>query len=151
MMANSPSPLTDAYNELRRRYRNADSAGDWQERSVVGQLVEIADYVARIGDNAHSAHYRADKAGPLLQSAIRLQAQTLLGYAGWPEGDAAVAVERPLDLLGEVTTAVVAMSWLAARGAELYRSDADALNSAVHELVRWAEALTATAVPNPVE
>src|SRR6266545_4171416 len=39
----------------------------------------------RIGDHADSPRCRADKSGPLVHSAIRLQREALLGYCGWPD------------------------------------------------------------------
>lgn len=157
-MANVASPLADAYAELKERYRQADGDGDWQERVLLGHLVEVADYVARIGDNTHSAHYRADKAGPLLQSAIQLQEQALVGYAGWPEDEAVMRrIEEPLDLLAALATPVVGAAWLAARGAQgggdatLYRSQVSELLSAVHQMAAWAEKLAATAEPDPID
>jgi hypothetical protein len=81
------SALAVAHEDLLRRCHAAERAGDWQEGVILSALVDVADYLKRIGDNPDSSHYRAEKAWGLLTAAIRLQRDTLLAYGGWPEDD----------------------------------------------------------------
>ncbi len=83
--------LADAHRELVERCQMADAVDDWRERTLLAPLVDVADYVKRVGDHPDSAHYRAEKAGRLMQSAIAVQCQALMAYAGWPEKGPACA------------------------------------------------------------
>lgn len=132
------SALFVAYAELCRRAQQADEAGDVCERLILEPLASVADYVKRIGDHGGSAHYRADKAGDLVYSAVRVQREAVLVYA-WSErgedeaGDAELAWAA--KALAEVAAAVERALWATARGR--------ATGLPVNDLVRAAQALTA--------
>jgi hypothetical protein len=153
------SALRATYDELLVRRRAADDAGAWHEAAVLGDLADIADYVARIGDVADSAHYRADKAGPLLDAAIRLQEDVFLAVAAWPAEDTplARAVAEATMALDDAATAVRRALWDLMHSAHyadepaVYRSTSRRLAAAAGELSRWATALAAGAVPDPQE
>lgn len=151
------SPLEAAYMDLRARTAVADAAGDWQERQVLAPLADVADHVKRVGDHRDSSHYRADKAGVLVDAALRVQRETMLAYAGWPDDDHPVtrAIEDATKVLSSVVEAVRRAMWSAGAGdsygldGALYRSDAEAVTAAGREFSRWAQALAANAVADP--
>jgi len=145
--------------DLRARTAAADAAGDWRERQVLSPLTDVADHVKRIGDHPDSVHYRADKAGPLVHGALRVQNEALLAYAGWPDEDngATRVIEDATQALTEVAEAVRRAMWSAAGSTNdpdrpagtLYRSDAAALTAAARDLARWADRLAGQAVRDP--
>lgn len=152
--------LLAAQQELERRYRQADTDGNWRERWLLSELVDVADYTRRIALPTTSAHYRAEKSGALAAAADRVQQVTLIGYAGWPEsGDedgphpTERAIKDAFDILDDVRSAIRTGAWLAASGptAELYESDAQRILRAAQSLSRWAKELAETAVPDPAE
>jgi hypothetical protein len=121
-----PSALAAPHDDLLRRCHTAERLGDWQEGAILNALVDVADYVKRIGDNPESSHYRAEKAGALLVAAIRLHRDALLSYGGWPEDDATErAVLTGSRLLEDVAEHVGQTMWQAIRVA---RDDTAALN-----------------------
>lgn len=111
------SALEAAYDDLRRRVRAADRAGDWQERSILDPLASVADYVKRIGDHGASAHYRADKAGDLVWWALRLEREALVAYARDERGDNATedALERAAEVRARAAQTATKALWLVAR------------------------------------
>jgi hypothetical protein len=148
------SVLDAARRELAARSCATGEAGDWAEQSVLAPLADVADHVCRIGDHDESAHYRADKAGSLLAAAVRVQCETLLGYAGWPEGSPEErAIVDAFDQLEEVRQAIGIVTWTAARHARddtsvLYSSDAQRLFDAAHQFGRWVDEVATTAQPD---
>jgi hypothetical protein len=140
----SASALAAAHDDLLRRCHAAERSGDRQEGAILGALVDVADYVKRIGDNPDSAHYRAEKAGALLTAAIRLHRDALLAYGGWPEDDANEdAVLTAAKLLEDVAEHVRQTMWEAmhiARGEAqtASRSRGKDLVHAGEQLARWA-------------
>ena len=111
-------PLAAAHNDLLRRCHDAERAGDWQEAVILSALVDVADYVKRIGDNPDSAHYRAEKAGTLLTAAIRLHRDALLAFGGWPEDDASEqAMDSASRLLHDAARNAQQTMWQAMRAA----------------------------------
>jgi hypothetical protein len=153
------SALRDALEDLGARRRAAERAEDWHEVAVLAHLVDIADYTARIGDVTDSAHYRAEKAGPLLDAAIRIQEDVFLAAAAWPAEDTPLdrAVVEATKVLGDVAGEVRQVLWDSVQnerdgdGPVAYRSTARSLIDAVGELSRWADAIAASAVPDPDE
>lgn len=153
--------LSDAHSELVERCRLADAIDDWRERTLLAPLIDVADYVKRIGDHPDSAHYRAEKAGALLQAAIRLHCQALMAYAGWPEGGAddgpaCATIDMAHELLENLAVAVEAVGWSTARAANEdqssarpYRSDVDQLRQAAKAALAWTDALPASARQDP--
>jgi hypothetical protein len=121
-----PSPLAAAYDDLLRRCHVAEQGGDWQEGTILNGLVDVADYLKRIGDNPESSHRRAEKAGALLKAVIRLHREALLAYGGWPEDDAnECAVRTGCRLLEDVAEHVRQAMWQAMRAA---RGDTPAMS-----------------------
>jgi len=138
------SALAAAHHDLLRRCHLAERAGDWQEGLILSALVDVADYLKRIGDNPESSHYRAEKAGALLTAAIRLHRDALLAYGGWPDDD---DNERALlsssRLLEDVAGRVRQSMWQAMRAARgespaLNRSETDRFVHVGRQLERWA-------------
>jgi hypothetical protein len=138
------SALAAAHDDLVRRCHAAERAGDWPEGVVLSALVDIADYVKRIGDNPDSAHYRAEKAEALLTAAIRLHRDALLAYGGWPEDDPNEdAVHTASRLLDDVAQHVQQTMWQAMRAARgesptAGRTLTDDLEHAGEQLAHWA-------------
>jgi hypothetical protein len=158
-MTDFARPLDVARRDLAERVQVADEAGDWQERAVLVHLATVADMVCRIGDHTHSAHYRADKSGVLVDAALRVQFECLNAYlvAGQigDEEEPAGRVEAANDVLEAVASVVRMVMWAQARaghgGAEIYASDARRIRRAKQEFDRWAEAICSSAVPDPVD
>ncbi len=158
----SSTALADAHSELRERCRLADAVDDWRERTLLAPLVDVADYVKRIGDHPDSAHYRAEKAGGLLEAAIRLQCQALMAYADWPDdgpddGPTCATIDKAFDVLGNVASAVEAVAWSTARAADddestpgPYRSEVAQLQGAAKTVLAWSDALAGSARHDPV-
>jgi hypothetical protein len=120
------STLAAAHEDLLRRCHAAERSGDWKEGVILSALVDIADYVKRIGDNPDSSHYRAEKVGALLTAAIRLQRDTLLAHGGWPEDDPnEEAVLTAFRLLDDVAQHIRQTMWQAMHAA---RGDAQAID-----------------------
>jgi hypothetical protein len=44
------SPLAATHDDLLRRCHAAERSGNWQEGAILSALVEVADYIKRIGD-----------------------------------------------------------------------------------------------------
>jgi len=124
-----------------------DAVDDWREHTLLAPLVDVADYVKRIGDHADSAHYRAEEAGCLMRSAIAVQCQALIAYAGWPDhGPACATINEAHELLETVASAVEAVAWSAAQATKEdvdrpgpYAADVDQLRSAARAMLAWAE------------
>ncbi|MGH9165467.1 MAG: hypothetical protein ACRDZW_08160, partial [Acidimicrobiales bacterium] len=101
-MTDPNRPLDVARADLAQRTFDAEKLEQWQERSVLGNLADVADMVCRIGDHPHSAHYRADKAGRLVGAALDVQWECLNAYAG-ESADGAIVEEldRANDIIQE--------------------------------------------------
>lgn len=138
------SALAAAHDDLLRRCHAAERADDWREGVILSALVDVADYLKRIGDNPESGHYRAEKAGALLTAAIRLHRDALLAYGGWPEDDPHEhAVLTASRLLEDVADHVRETMWQAMRAArgESPADDRSPSSDLVHtgeQLARWA-------------
>ncbi|HET7487956.1 MAG TPA: hypothetical protein VFJ85_08510 [Acidimicrobiales bacterium] len=116
MTSPEASTLDAARRDLARRAQEADRRG--QEASLLRCLESVADMVCRIGDHPDSAHYRASKAGSLLEAAIRLHGECVAAYA-----DPAITpeLERATEQLERVADVVGAAMWsrvAAAQGVE---------------------------------
>lgn len=149
------SPLAAAYEDLLVRCQICDDAEDWHERSILEHLADVADYVKRVGDHPDSSHYRAEKSGPLIDAAIRVQRQAMLAYAAWPDYDHETheAIHGATQVLLEAAVAVRMFQWVAAatyRG-PLYRSTAREILDAAANFSHWAKTVTANAAPDPAE
>jgi hypothetical protein len=148
------SVLDEARRELASRSGLACEVGDSYEQSILAPLADVADYVCRIGDHPESSHYRADKAGPLLAAAVRLQRSTLVGYAGGPLHEWRIGVIfAGFDVLERVRQAVTTAAWRMAKpsvdsGGVLYESDVRELRDAVREFSCWVQDLASTALPD---
>lgn len=155
----NPSPLDVARQDLARRVQALDDSPRWQERAILSSLATVADMVCRIGDHDHSTHYRADKSGDLVTAALRVELESLRAYAETDdrfEDAADRQLNAAAEVLESVAGAVRLVLWTVARqsngqGAEMYRSDADQIRSAVAALDRWAKSVCAGAVPDPVD
>lgn len=138
------SALAAAHEDLLRRCHAAERGDDWQEGIILSALVDVADYLKRIGDNPDSSHYRADKAGALLTAAIRLHHDLLLAYGGWPEDDPNEhAVLTASRMLEDVADHVRQTMWQAMRAARdespaANRSPSSGLVDAGDQLARWS-------------
>lgn len=140
-MSHPTTPLDLARSDLARRASLADEAGDANEWALLEHLASIADMVCRIGDHPESAHYRAEKSGPLLRSAAYLQLECLRAYLGDADDDAAAELEQATDALEKVHDAVTRAMWASAgarRGATFEDDDARAVKSAVKAFTDWA-------------
>lgn len=148
------SVLPSARDELLERCRLADAAGDWQEREILSLLADVADYLKRIGNHRDSTHYRAEKAGALLHAAIRVERETLLAYAGWPEeSDDERAIMEASELLEDIIGQVRAAMWRSGRHARgddslMCRHEAAELSTVVRRLSRWADEQVLKAGPD---
>lgn len=134
-------PLDLARGDLARRANLADEAGHAQEWAVLAHLASIADMVCRIGDHPDSAHYRAEKSGPLLRSAAYLQLECLRAYLGDADDDADAELERATDALEKVHAAVGRAMWATAgarRGATLDEADLRAVRDAAKAFTDWS-------------
>ena len=156
-LAEEQSPLDVARRDLARRAQALDESGPWQERLILSHLASVADMVCRIGDHDHSSHYRADKSGPLVRSALAVETECMRAYAG-TDGDDQADFElfRAAEVLEKVADAVRLTMWVTARrangsGAELYASHARKIRDAEHAFHRWAESVCAGSVPDPVD
>jgi len=149
-MSDDPTALELARADVAGRALVAEEDGDWAEQAVLGHLASVADMVCRIGDHPDSAHYRAEKAGPLLDAAIDLQWACLDAYVG--EGDEEVGsdLRQANDALRRVATAVRDAMWALAatrHGAVLDADDAYQLRAAARGFAAWANALAAQPEP----
>jgi hypothetical protein len=151
------SALEAAHADLEARVAAADRSGDWQERSVLEPLASVADHLQRIADHGDSAHYRADKSGPLVTGAVRVQKEVFCAYGGWPHGDSAPArrMAEATEVLGQVVDAVRIVLWQAAQAARdgaapvIYTYQTGDIRKAARAVARWADGVAATAVPDP--
>ena len=155
-MRTTTSILDAARQDLALRRDAADRAEHWQERNILAELADVADMVCRIGDHTHSSHYRAEKSGPLVVSAIRVERECLRAYelaAGDPAGAGCDdSIDQAAEVLEYVARAVRRAMWVAARSeTPLYASDARDIAGAVAALEWWAQKVCAGAVPDPVE
>lgn len=154
-MTDPNRPLDVARADLAQRTLDAETMEQWQERSVLSNLADVADMVCRIGDHPHSAHYRADKAGRLVGAALDVQWECLNAYAAETADDEIVAeLERANDILQEVAAGVRAVMWAITRSDRdvgLYVSDISGLRRVASAFARWAGRVADQAVPDPVD
>lgn len=143
------SALDAARIDVDRRAQLADEHGDYAEYQLLRSLAGVADMVCRIGDNTHSAHYRAEKAGPLVYDALEVRCEALGAYAG--RASASDTIHEATELLRVVERAMGSALWSIARDERPWESQAAELRARVHSLVRWVDMFTATAIPDPVE
>ncbi|HET7486661.1 MAG TPA: hypothetical protein VFJ85_01945 [Acidimicrobiales bacterium] len=143
------SILEAARAEVARRALDAEEAGRFDDRAVLGHLAVVADMVCRIGDHQPvSAHYRAEKAGPLLDAAVRLEAECLAAYAGNTDPAVADQLDAAAEVLGKVVGAARQTMWgLAGARYGLAPDAADAaeLRRAAKGLEAWADQVAAAA------
>ena len=155
------SPLERARQDVARRALAAEDAEQWQERAVLGRLAVVADMACRIGDHPESAHYRAEKAGTLVEAALRVELECLNAYLG--DGCDETAEElaqacRAVEILAEAVRAAM-WSWAHADSAAVLDDDARRdLRRAAGAFSRWANrvadravAASALALPEPVD
>jgi hypothetical protein len=149
--------LLAAQQELERRYREADEAGDWRERWFLHELIDVADYLRRLALPTTSTHYRAEKSGALAAAVERVQKVALIGLAGWPEDDddrthpTEKAITDTFEILEAVRRSIRTGAWATATGDQLYRSEADAMTRAAATFTRWADQMAMHAVPDDNE
>jgi hypothetical protein len=85
---------------------------------------------------------------------VRLQRETLLGFAGWPdEGWHLRTIVEAFEVLEQIRQAVGAVAWMAARQARdhcsvLYESDVRRLFEAAREFTGWVEQVASTPEPD---
>jgi hypothetical protein len=143
------STLEAAFKDLLERSAAADRAGDSQERSVLSPLAGVADHVMRVADHPDSSHYRADKSGELVRSALRVQEEVFWAHAGQPDDNspAGQVIDDACRALNGVLDAVRVVLWRATvagragRPVELSSTSASELRAAAQVLVRWAGSL----------
>jgi hypothetical protein len=142
------STVARTHQELIERARAADRIGAADAR-LWESLASVADYLRRIVDHGDSRHYRADKAGELVASALRVQRDAMADLAGdlddpW--------IERLYDLhhlADNLTTGLTAAMWSATQGRELFTWQTTDLRRAVDDLRRCVNRLCDQAIPDP--
>ena len=142
-MTDHARPLDVARADLDQRLNAADRAGDWREYEILSPLASVADMVCRIGDHPDSAHYRASKAGPLVDAALRVHLACMQAYLGADAGPAVDELAKAHDIVGQVVGAVRTVMWAIAQGAhgeDLTDDEFRRLRQATAELSAWAEA-----------
>lgn len=141
------STLDAAREEMWQRVFATEKVEDWPLRDVLAPLAEVADYVCRIGDHTDSAHYQVSKAGPLVHSAMRVRANAFERFDSRRVGECA---DKMAEVLIALEASMAACLWTRARtGDEVYRSDADALRTALADLTSWVEGVTGHVTPDP--
>lgn len=144
-MTDPARPLEVARADLLRRTHEADERGDWQERNVLAHLATVADMVCRIADHPDSTHYRAEKAGPLLDAAVRLQGECLNAHLLGADEHAAGRLEQATEVLAQVADAVQPAMWAIAcadNGVELGADDIRQLRLAATAFTTWADGVS---------
>lgn len=147
-------PMHAAQRHLEERYHHADHTGDWQTRWLLSALIDIADHTRRVTLPTASAHYRAEKSGPLAAAADRYQQTAFLAYAGWPDdGDDTHPTEQALatafEHLDNVRSAIRTAAWHIASGQPLHDSEAHHMRRTARELTDWTARTTANPTPDP--
>lgn len=146
-------PMLAAQQHIGSLREAAQVLEDWDQADVLGRLETIVDHARRVALPTASAHYAAEKAGPLLEGAISLQRATLAGYADAPDPAAVEASIERLDEatrhLADVADAVRSVMWSIARLGAPTESAAEDLRLAVGHLTRWTSAQVAASVPDP--
>ena len=141
-MTDATRPLEVARADLLRRTHEAADRGDWQEHAVLTHLATVADMVCRIADHPDSTHYRAEKAGPLLDAAVRVQGECLTAHLLGADEHAAGRLERATEVLAQVADAVLPAMWAIAgaeHGVELDADDIRQLRLAAAAFATWAD------------
>lgn len=153
-MIGEDRPLDAARRHLGERLNHSAAGSDRLETGILSALTGIADMTCRIGEHTDSPHYRADKAGPLLDEALRLQTRTLMAYAHVSGVDVDVkesTIHELQRLAEDITAALVAFMWAAARGDHIYERHARALTRTAQHLTEWAERVARSAIPDPMD
>ena len=90
---------------------------DWERAQFIGALATIADHTRRVMLDTASPHYRADKAGPIVYAALKVQRSTIFAYAGLPEvvSGPASNLERTTSQLAEIAETFRSLMWDLAR------------------------------------
>jgi hypothetical protein len=140
--------LDAARESLRARVNELEEQDElWRERMVIEPLYHLADHVCRVGDH-DTPHYRADKAGPLVTSAIRVRRAAFENYAASePEGYGHFDTEAAEGAIEELTSRelkvdglVNSLLWDIARGAVPDSGDLRDLKAAAKHLIEWVDA-----------
>ena len=160
-MTGQYSPLERARQDVARRALAAEGEEQWQERAVLGRLAVVADMVCRIGDHPESTHYRAEKAGALVEAALRVELECVNAYLGDGCDETAEDLAQACRAVEMVTEAVrsAMWSWAAVDSAAALDDDAVRdLRRAAGAFSRWANrvadravAASALALPEPAD
>lgn len=114
----------ELYAELQAAYRlDAEGEDVAALLEILVPLEDLVDHAQRIDLDTATEHYRADKAGPLVEAAIRLQRGALCVYAEsiLPADEAVVARELIFDLSSDLidrARELRSRMWEVARGDE---------------------------------
>jgi len=152
VLATDPSidtTLTSAQTTLTRAHTIACG----HEGALLSSAVDIVDHVRRTLLPTASAHYRCDKAGPIVSGALRLEAAAFSAYG---EATAVAAGAATLDQLDDLLDTVVthldaavtasrAVMWDVARTGAPSDTSAAALGTAATNLVALHTRLAAVA------
>lgn len=94
--------LRAAQDELERRARDAGGGEPFErvEAQLLAALVDVVDHARRVALPTGSRRYRADKAGPLVDAALMVEAASFSSLAG---------SERVADIADDGARALVAL------------------------------------------
>lgn len=154
MTTTTPTPTPESTLEAAQRVlagwrQAADLRGvRGPQISILSGCEDVVDHVRRITLPTASAHYQADKSGPLVAAALRIQTATLLAY-GEDCGTPPDALDETLATVAEhleaAVTASRAVGWDLARCGTPSTDSVAALRESVFNLSRLCDQLAAVA------
>lgn len=146
----SADPLAQAEDHLAAL---ASAEHDWDRAQFLGALANIADHTRRVMLDTASPHYRADKAGPIVASALKVQRATMFAYAGVPEvvSGPASNLERTTSHLAEIAETFRSVMWSLSRSVSgsspVFASTHAEARQALANAIAWIDTLPT--IPDP--
>jgi hypothetical protein len=137
------STLGKAQDELRQRAWLADERQP-DEAALWWALVGVADYLRRIADHGVTSHYRAEKAGDLVNDALRVKSEALTLYAHGGDDWSDLLVDLHHGV-AQLVAAIDVGAWAAARGEAPQAADVRAMHGALTFLGQLVNRLGARA------
>jgi hypothetical protein len=129
------NPLDQAERHLRQL---AEGASDGDRAALLNELAWLVDHVRRIAQSpSNYGHYRAEKAGVLLSSALRVHRLSLEDYAAPRAGTLpGTELRRTAEVLETVAGAARQVMWRAGR--PVSPRVAREVSNAGHSVAAWA-------------
>lgn len=143
--AEMATPLGRAHQALLDELPALDAAGapEWR---LIYDMADVLDYARRIVDHRDSTHYHAEKSGPLVGSALRVQRAALERHAVDPDGAGGDQIDRVHRHAVDLTEALTGVMWAGAHSRPLYTDEVVELRRVLREVGSLVDELATNAI-----